>query len=355
METLKVSALDGEHRALGARMGSFGGWDMPISYAGTVGEHTAVRTSCGVFDVSHLGKILVTGQGAAALLDRALTRDIATIQQGEARYTLMLDENAGIVDDMIVYGIPEGLLVVPNASNVDEVERRLLDTQKEMNLSDADVRQTDDVILALQGPRSREVLDKVISGVPAIEYMHIAGAAPYTIARSGYTGEHGYEIFAKREDAVSLWRALLSAGVTPAGLAARDTLRLEMGYPLHGSDIDRTTTPKEALLMWAVKKNAPFTGSDALAEKQKSKTLIGILMSDRAIPRHGCVVATRDGTTLGEVTSGTFSPTLKTGIALAYVKPDAVGVGDHVSVDVRGKRGTGVVKKPPFVGSSPKT
>ncbi|MGH2830121.1 MAG: hypothetical protein ACRDJM_06530, partial [Actinomycetota bacterium] len=225
------SPLDAEHRALGAHMGAFAGWEMPISYGGTVSEHLAVRERAGVFDVSHLGKILVAGDGARALLDRALTNRMLDLEDGRARYTLMLDVDGGIVDDMIVYGLGDEMLVVPNASNVDEVERRLRDTP---GAGEVSIRRSNDAIVALQGRESRAILERVHPGVPALGYMRVAFAEPYGVARSGYTGEHGYEIFARPEDAPVLWKAILAAGVVPCGLAARDTLRLEMGYPLHG-------------------------------------------------------------------------------------------------------------------------
>jgi len=342
------SPLDAEHRALKAHMGAFAGWEMPISYAGTVAEHTAVRTDAGVFDVSHLGKILVSGDGAAAVLDAALTNRFVDLADGRARYTLMLDDEGGIVDDMIVYHLGDDYLVVPNASNVDEVERRLRVTGA------ATIERNDDAILALQGPRSRVVLDEVIKDVPMLGYMHMARAGEYGIARSGYTGEHGYEIFARAEQAPALWRAILAQGVTPCGLAARDTLRTEMGYPLHGNDIDRDTLPAEAGLQWAIGTNkAGFAGKAAIESKEPRKTIVGITMTERVIPRKGCPVAT-NGQTVGTCTSGTFSPTLKTGIALASVAPGSVKDGDIVTVDVRGKTGAGVVVKPPFVDATPK-
>lgn len=340
---MRLSPLDAEHRGLGAHMGSFGGWDMPISYAGTVGEHTAVRTDCGIFDVSHLGKIMVRGREAKAFLEQALTNRISDLPDGKARYTLMLNKRQGIVDDMIVYAFDQDVMVVPNASNVDEVEQRL--TQRGGGV---EIAQTSDAILALQGPRSRAVLDAVVPGVPAdLGYMTLAVAGPYRVARSGYTGEHGYEIFCDPADAPALWKSVLAEGVTPCGLAARDTLRLEMGYPLHGNDIDQDTTPAEAGILWAVRKELRET------LPPPRKTLVGIQMTDRAIPRRGCAVMAADNK-IGECTSGTFSPTLKAGIAMAYVEPGAVNVGDSVTVDVRGKQGAGVITDPPFVPSSPK-
>ncbi|MHB8513408.1 MAG: glycine cleavage system aminomethyltransferase GcvT [Actinomycetota bacterium] len=350
---MKTSPLDAQHHALGAKMAQFAGWNMPISYNGTVAEHTAVRSDVGVFDVSHLGKILVRGPNAASLLDRALTNSISTMPVRSARYTLMLDENAGIVDDMIVYAMhPHEFLVVPNASNVDEIERRLKTIEGAASI---EIRQLNDAILALQGPRSVEILEKIIGHVEPLDYMHIADTPPYRIARSGYTGEHGYEIFVASLEAPALWSSIIGAGVTPCGLGARDTLRLEMGYPLHGNDIDRSTRPDEAGLMWSVAKSkAEFEGKHALESGAPTKKLVGIKMTDRAIPRHGCPVIAPSGDKIGVVTSGTFSPTLKIGIGLAYVKPELSASGPEVIIDVRGKHGHATVSKPPFVSSNPR-
>lgn len=344
------SPLDAAHRALGAHMGVFAGWEMPISYEGTLAEHAAVRTGVGVFDVSHLGKIEVSGDAAAALLDRALTNRMLDLAPGRARYTLMLDDEGGIVDDMIVYARDESLLVVPNASNVDEVERRLRATPAE---GDATIVRRDDAIVAVQGPRSSEIVGE-IAGALGLGYMRCSSAGRLFVARSGYTGEHGYEIFALPGEAAGLWDAAVAAGATPCGLAARDTLRLEMGYPLHGNDIGRDTAPAEAGLSWAVGKDkAEFAGKAAIEGRAPRKTLVGIRMSDRVIPRRDAAVL-REGERIGSCTSGTFSPTLKTGIALAFVRPGSAEPGDKVEVEVRGKTGAGAIVTPPFVDRSPK-
>ncbi|MEX2555452.1 MAG: glycine cleavage system aminomethyltransferase GcvT [Actinomycetota bacterium] len=350
------SPLDAAHRALGAHMGSFAGWEMPISYAGTIAEHTAVRQRVGMFDVTHLGTIGVRGAGAGELLDRVLSNRMTDLAPGRARYTLILDDNAGIVDDIIVYAfLPGEFLVVPNASNVDEVERRLRDRAS----SGVGIEQLLRAKIAVQGPSSREALTSVIHNVPGLGYMRCAVVGDVAIARSGYTGEHGYEIFTTAELAPTLWEGLLAEvkarGGEPCGLAARDTLRLEMGYPLHGNDIDTATTPREAHLDWAVAVSKDhFVGKPAFEANPPRKELVGLKMVDRVIPRHGATVELR-GRTLGTVTSGTFSPTLKTGIALAYVEPPGSLVeGDDVEVVVRGKRGKARVTRPPFVPRSPK-
>jgi aminomethyltransferase len=350
----KRSPLDAAHRALGAHMGVFAGWDMPISYAGTIAEHTAVRERVGIFDVSHLGKLLVRGPGAAAILDRVLSNRMSDLTPGRARYSLILNEAAGIVDDLIVYALGDGeLLVVPNAANVDEVERRI-----RAAADGAEVEHLAWATIAVQGPRSDPVMSSVIDGLPELGYMRCARVDDVAVARSGYTGERGYEVFAPAAAAPSLWAAFAEAirreGGEPAGLAARDTLRLEMGYPLHGNDIDPSTTPREAHLDWAVATSKEtFVGKDAYESEPPHKELIGIRMEDRVIPRRGAQVLL-GGRSVGEVTSGTFSPTLKIGIALAYVEPGSLPVGEPVVLEVRGKKGSGRVTRPPFVDRSPK-
>jgi len=330
---------------------------MPISYGGTVGEHTAVRERAGIFDVSHLGKLMVRGAGAARVLDRALSNRMTDLTPGRARYSLILNDEAGIVDDLIVYALGDGeLLVVPNAANAGEVERRIRDL--ETGADDAEVERLDWATIAVQGPRSDDAMRAVVAGLPQLGYMRCARIDDIAVARSGYTGERGYELFAPAAEAPALWDALLSAvrdaGGEPAGLAARDTLRLEMGYPLHGNDIDPGTTPREAHLDWAVAASKEtFVGKDAYEANPPRKELIGIRMEDRVIPRRGATVLS-GGRVVGEATSGTFSPTLKIGIALAYVQPGSLPAGEKVEVEVRGKRGVGRVTRPPFVDRSPK-
>lgn len=351
----KRSPLDAAHRMLGSHMGTFAGWEMPISYAGTIAEHTAVRERVGIFDVSHLGKLMVRGDDAPALLDRVLSNRITDLEPGRARYTLILNEDAGIEDDLIVYALAPGeLLVVPNAANVDEVERRI----REKAPSDVEIEHLPWSTIAVQGPVSDVVVRGVLAELPELGYMRCARLADVAVARSGYTGERGYEVFAPPERSLELWDALLGRardeGGEPAGLAARDTLRLEMGYPLHGSDIDTSTTPREAHLDWAVATSKEeFVGKEAYESRPPMKELIGVRMDDRVIPRRGATVL-QGRRTLGEVTSGTFSPTLKIGIALAYVTPGSLAEGEKVEIEVRRKRGLGRVTHPPFVESSPK-
>jgi aminomethyltransferase len=357
---LKKSPLHERHVELGAKMAEFGGWQMPLEYpSGVVKEHTAVRESVGLFDVSHLGKAVVRGPGAAAFVNATLTNDLARIAPGKAQYTLCCDATTGgIVDDLIAYLHGDDLVfLVPNAANTAEVVR-LLATAAPAGVEVVD-EHDDHAILAVQGTRSDEVLTKI--GLPTgHDYMSFATAsfdgAAVTVCRTGYTGERGYEIVAPNDVAVRLWDALTAAGgefgMLPCGLGARDTLRTEMGYPLHGQDISRDVTPNEARLGWAVgwKKEA-FWGRDALlAEKQRgpARLLRGLVATGRGIPRPGMRVLLVADVPLGEVTSGTFSPTLRKGVGLALLASQ-VGEGAEVSVDVRGRREVFTLTKPPFV------
>jgi aminomethyltransferase len=356
---LKQSALHDRHVALGAKFAEFGGWEMPLEYAGVVKEHTAVRTTVGIFDVSHLGKLVVRGDGAQEFVNRCLTNDLGRIEKGKAQYTLCCDDaTGGVVDDLIVYlKDDDHLLLVPNAANSAEVLRRLQAAAPE-GVSIADHHESH-AVLAVQGTRSDEVLDAV--GLPTGHgYMSFTEApfagADVVVCRTGYTGERGYELIAPNEVAGELWDALLDAGaayeIQPCGLGARDTLRTEMGYPLHGQDISLDITPVQARLGWAIgwKKDA-FWGKDKLQTEREQGprvTLRGLVAQGRGIPRpHRSVRLTRD-LPIGEITSGTFSPTLKKGVALALVNSQ-VEDGAEVSVDVRGREEVFVVTKPPFV------
>lgn len=365
------SPLHDRHEALGAKFSEFGGWSMPLEYpTGVVKEHAAVREGVGIFDVSHLGKLIVRGPGAVEFLNSTLTNDLHRIGPGKAQYSLVVDDaTGGIVDDVFTYYRDDDyVLVVPNASNNEEVRRRLVAAAPEgVEVLD---RHRDYVVLAIQGTRSDEVVAGV--GLPAgHEYLSFVEApwaagdaapdpdAPVIVCRTGYTGERGYELIAPSALAPALWDALMDAGVehglVPAGLGARDTLRTEMGYPLHGQDISSSITPNEARLGWAVGWKKPaFWGRDKLLAEREAgprRKLVGLVSTGRAIPRpHMSVRLLRD-VPLGEVTSGTFSPTLKKGIALALV---ASSVNDEaeVTVDVRGRPEVFQITKPPFVQPS---
>jgi aminomethyltransferase len=360
----KHTPLEEEHRALGARMGPFAGWLMPIEYAGTLAEHRAVREAVGLFDLTHLGKVVVEGPGAKEVLQAALTNDLSGVAVGDAQYNLVLNERGGIVDDLIVYRTGQArYLVVPNAANTTAVHAAILDRSS----GPVDVVLRSDIgLIAPQGPRSPDLVGQVFPGAAELEFMHGA-EMPYrgermVVSRSGYTGEPGFELFVPEHLAVHLWRELVDRGkpmgLEPCGLGARDTLRLEMGYPLHGNDISEERTPLEAGLAWAVAlEKGDFPGRDALLRQKEEgvpSRLWGLRMLGRLIPRPHYQVFAGDQL-VGETTSGTFSPTLKAGIAMAYLWPrERFSPGDQVEIDVRGRRGTAVVAKPPFVDSTPR-
>jgi glycine cleavage system T protein (aminomethyltransferase) len=368
-EERKRSPLDAVHRRLGAKMGPFAGWEMPIEYAGTLSEHRAVRQAVGLFDLTHLGKVEVGGPGARAALQHALSGDLDRLEgPGAAQYTLCLTDDGTIVDDLIVYWTAEGYLLVPNAANWPKVAGAVRASAEALGGPEVEVVPRPDVaVLAVQGPRAPELLGGLFpTEVGGLEYMHATqvtyAGESLRLARSGYTGERGYELLVPGELAAKLWDELLDRGgplgAVPAGLGARDTLRLEMGYPLHGNDISTRTDPFEARLGWAVAMGKPaFRGRDALVERKAAgpapQLLVGLVSADRLIPRHGMAVLAGDRR-VGEVTSGTFSPSLRYGIALAYVERGWTEPGTELEVDVRGKRGAVRVTRPPFVDASPK-
>lgn len=356
--------LESRHRDHGATFAPFGGWLMPVSYAGTVGEHTATRSAVGLFDVSHLGKALVSGPGAAEFANAAFTNDLRRIGPGKAQYTLCCTPDGGVIDDLIAYYVDDDeIFLVPNAANTAAVVAALKESAPQ------GVTVTDEhrsrAVLAVQGPRSAEVLNAL--GLPAqMDYMAFVDAdyrgVPVRVCRTGYTGEHGYELLPDWDDAAVLFDALAAAvdtcGGQLAGLGARDTLRTEMGYPLHGHELSPAISPLQARCGWAVgwSKDA-FWGRDALlAEKQAGprRTLRGLRAVGRGVPRAGMTVL-HGSDPVGVVTSGTFSPTLNTGIALALLDTGArVSDGDAVSVDVRGRPLECEVVKPPFVDVNPR-
>jgi aminomethyltransferase len=351
------SPLRQRHLELGAKLLEFGGWEMPLSYpTGVVAEHMAVRQAAGLFDVSHLGSIWVEGPVAAGWLNELFTNDLALAPPGRAQYTLLLTPEGGVVDDIIVWHLLDGCWVIPNAANTGAVGDVMEEFPAPPDVNGID-RSTEMAILALQGPKAKEVA--AAAGLPfpgrfdVLSLEEREGAA----AGTGYTGEDGCEYMVPFEDAEAVWDLILEAGtpmgVTPCGLGARDTLRLEMGYPLHGHEMDETVTPYEAGLGWVVKLDkGDFRGSDAISGGAAAapRRLIGITMRDRGIPRMDCPVSV-GGDALGVVTSGNHSPVLGTGIALARVDRAAkLATGAPIEVDIRGKRAGGVVTTPPFVG-----
>ena len=366
MTDLLRSPLYDRHVTLGAKLADFGGWEMPIEYGasggGVLKEHAAVREAVGVFDVSHLGKARVRGAGAADFVNRALSNDLGRIRPGKAQYTLCCDDpTGGVVDDLIAYYFADDhVFLIPNAANTAEVVRRLAAAAPDgVTVTD---EHHDYGVHAVQGPRSAELLGRL--GLPADhEYMSYTvsrwAGDELVVCRTGYTGEHGYELLPPAGQAGGLWDALLDAGAElgarPCGLGARDTLRTEMGYPLHGQDLSLQITPVQARSGWAVGWKKPeFWGRDALVREREAgpaRLLWGLEALERGIPRPHLPVLAGD-TTVGEVTSGTFSPTLRKGIGLALLSTAAgVGDGDRVVVDVRGRPVPARVVKPPFVPS----
>jgi aminomethyltransferase len=353
--------LHDRHQSVGARFAEFSGWEMPLQFSGVVDEHTAVRERVGIFDVSHLGKATVSGSGARAFVDSCLTNALDKIVPGKAQYTLCCDDpTGGVVDDLITYlRSDDDLLLIPNAANCAEVVRRLTDAAP-VGIAVRDEHNRH-AIMAVQGPRSDETL-AAIELPTGHDYMAFDTATwqdvPVIVCRTGYTGERGYELVVPWDDAGPVWDALLAAGephgILRCGLGARDTLRTEMGYALHGQDLSLDITPVQAGAAWAVGWDKPaFWGRAVLVAERAagpSRRLRGIGAVGRGIPRPGMPV-TVDGEQVGTVTSGTFSPTLRKGIGLALLRPE-IAFGDSVSVDVRGRLEQFEVVKVPFVQPS---
>jgi aminomethyltransferase len=342
-QTLLQTPLHDRHVALGARMVPFAGWEMPVQYEGVIQEHRAVRTDAGVFDVSHMGEIEVEGPRAQEFLESLLSRNLDKLAPGHAQYTLLTNEAGGIIDDLIVYRLEEcRYLLVVNASNRDADFRWI----KEREVSGSDVRDISDeyALLAVQGPNAIEKL-----GLPAAPAFTFAEAeidgTQVMVNRTGYTGEDGCELLCMAEDSGALWDAVLARGVTPCGLGARDTLRLEACFPLHGNDISPETDPISAGLGWTCALEKEFTGVDVLRtikEQGPERRLVAFVMEEKAIPRQGMPI---EGG--GEVTSGSHSPMLDVGIGMGYVPSAQAKPGTELTIDVRGKpRKARVVKKP---------
>ena len=342
-ETLLHTPLHDRHVELGARMVPFAGWEMPVQYEGVIPEHRAVRTDAGVFDVSHMGELEVEGPRAGELLQGALSNDLDRISPGQAQYTLLTNEDGGIIDDLIVYRVGDhSYLLVVNASNRATAYDRL----KEREIPGSDVRDVSDecALLAVQGPRAIERLG--LLPAPAFTFAEATlYGVEVMVNRTGYTGEDGCELLCMSEDAVQLWDAVLDRGVVPCGLGARDTLRLEVCYPLHGNDIGPETDAISAGLGWACALDKEFEGVEVLRRVKAEgpeRRLVAFVMEDKAIPRHG--MAIEGG---GEVTSGTHSPMLDIGIGMGYVPAAQAQPGTELTIDVRGRpRRARVVKKP---------
>jgi aminomethyltransferase len=356
------TALDARHRALGARMIPFAGWDMPVQYRGLVEEHNAVRTAAGLFDLSHMGELYVTGPDAAAALDYALVTAPGKLAVGRAHYSMIVDTNGGVLDDLIVYRLGDTrYMVVPNASNAATVSSALGERLANFDavLDDASMRTS---LVAIQGPRAAEILQPFVDvDLKTIKYYSgtqtTACGVPAILARTGYTGEDGFELFVAWDDAARVWDTLLEAGtprgLVPAGLGARDTLRLEAGMPLYGNELNRDTTPFEAGLgrLVSFAKPGDFVGRAALehAKDHPRKALVGLKLTDRGIARIGYPVYLPAATVAcGSITSGTASPTLGHAIAMSYVPVDKTAIGGAIEVGIRDQRAGAEVVPMPF-------
>jgi aminomethyltransferase len=359
---MKSSPLNDKHLALNAKMADFGGWMMPIEYpgAGVLAEHAAVRERVGLFDVSHLGKASVVGHGSLDFLNQCLTNDLKKIENGSAQYTLLCTPSGGVVDDLIAYrNSADDFFLVPNASNTTDVVKVL----QEKAPAGIEVKNLHNefAVLAVQGPLAPQVLAQlgIMTDIDYMAFTHVSiSGADVIVCRTGYTGELGYELLPKVEDASRVWDAITDVispmGGLVCGLGARDTLRTEMGYPLHGHELSLQISPVEASASWAVGwKKESFIGSEFLKGQKEggaSRKSFAIKSLDRGIPRAGMSVKNSKGEIVGEITSGTFSPSLKIGIGLALLNSD-VEIGQTLLIDVRGRDSQCEVVKLPFVTS----
>ena len=352
-EDLRRTPLYDEHKSLGARLVDFAGWEMPVQYEGIKAEHEAVRTRAGLFDVSHMGEAVFRGPDAEKAVQRLVTRDVGRLSDGQAGYSAVCYENGGTVDDVIVYKRPDDFLIVVNASNREKDLAHFRENTEDLDVDVAD--ESDDwSLLALQGPEAANILsgltDTDLSELKPFRFAEGAVAGAQTlISRTGYTGEDGFELYLSPEDAPRVWRELLGAGATPAGLGARDTLRLEAGMCLYGNELDPETTPLEARIGFAVHldKEEEFIGQEALRREKEEglrKKLVGFELDGRGIARHDHEVKVGDET-VGRVTSGTLSPTLNRAIGLALVSP---GVEDRFEVVIRNRSVEAHTVQPPF-------
>ncbi|WP_179375638.1 glycine cleavage system aminomethyltransferase GcvT [Winogradskyella wichelsiae] len=357
---MKDTALSATHEALGAKMVPFAGYNMPVQYEGVNIEHETVRKAVGVFDVSHMGEFLIEGPNALSLIQKVSSNDASKLEIGNAQYSCLPNDDNGVVDDLIIYKLKEETyLLVVNASNIEKDWNWITsknDIGAEMrNLSE------DYSLLAIQGPKAVEAMQSVTShDLSAIKFYNFivgdfAGIENVIISATGYTGSGGFEIYCKNTEVKQVWDKVFEAGadfgIKPIGLAARDTLRLEMGYCLYGNDIDDTTSPIEAGLSWVCKFNKEFTNSEALkAEKERKpeRKLVAFKLDERGIPRHGYIILDAEGQIIGEVTSGTMSPSLNIGIGMGYVSKSFATIDSKIFIQVRKKAIPATVVKPPF-------
>lgn len=358
---MKNTALTDVHISLGAKMVPFAGFNMPVQYAGINSEHESVRNSVGVFDVSHMGEFILKGEWALDLIQRVSANDASKLFDGKIQYTYLPNETGGIVDDILVYRIDEKTyLLVVNASNIEKDWEWI----SKFNTEGVEMKDISDKtsLLAVQGPKSIDVLQKLTDiDLSALDYYSFkkgvfAGIKNVLISATGYTGAGGFEIYFENTNAKLIWDAIFEAGkeygITPVGLGARDTLRLEMGFCLYGNDIDETTSPLEAGLGWVTKFTKDFTNSENLKKEKETgivNKLIGFELLDRGIARHDYEIQDSSGTNIGRVTSGTQSPTLQKPIGLGYVKKEFSKEGSEIFVNIRNKAVKAVVVKPPFI------
>jgi len=357
---MKDTALSAIHAALGAKMVPFAGYNMPVSYQGINIEHQTVREKVGVFDVSHMGEFFVTGPNALSLIQRVCSNDASKLEDGQAQYSCFPNQDGGVVDDLIVYRIAvEKWLLVVNASNIDK-DWAWINLHNTMGAS---LENSSDhySLLAIQGPKAIQAMQSLTQeNLSAIKFYTFkmntfAGVENVIISATGYTGSGGFEIYCKNTQVAKIWTKVLEAGadwgIQPIGLAARDTLRLEMGYCLYGNDIDDTTSPLEAGLGWITKFNKDFINSESLKKQKEigvSKTLVGFELSQRGIPRQGYAIVDAQGNSIGRVTSGTMSPSMGKGIGLGYVPVALKEVGSQIHIQIRNKIVPAMVVKLPF-------
>lgn len=357
---MKNTALSHIHEALGAKMVPFAGYNMPVSYEGVVAEHETVRNAVGVFDVSHMGEFLITGPNALALIQKVTTNDASKLEEGQAQYSCLPNANGGIVDDLIIYKLEaEEYLLVVNASNIEK-DWNWIASQNDVDAQMKDISEGYS-LLAIQGPKAVEAMQSLTSvDLSAINFYtfkvaDFAGIEHVIISATGYTGSGGFEIYCKNSEVEQVWKKVLEAGadfgIKPIGLAARDTLRLEMGYCLYGNDIDDTTSPLEAGLGWITKFTKDFTNSEHLKQQKEDgirRKLIGFELQERGIPRQGYEIIGTEGNVIGNVTSGTMAPSVNKGIGMGYVTKELSAPGTKIFIQIRKNKVPAIVVKPPF-------
>lgn len=355
MENKRTSLYE-EHKKLGAKIFPFAGWEMPLQYTSVKEEHLAVRNSAGIFDVSHMGQVCISGKDAESFLQYIVPQDISRLNQGKAVYTMLVNEDGGIIDDLIIYKLPDKYLIIINASRIEQDFDRMLSQKRNFDVK-IENKSDEMSMIALQGPKSVEIMIKIGIGVEHHpERFNIKELNGMYIARTGYTGEDGFELILDNKEAVNLWRKLMEAGARPIGFAARDSLRLEAFYPLYGQDMDESTTPIEASLSWTVPqdKHNDYAGKDIILNQLKTKNvkkkLVKFKMLDKSIPRHDYRIynANED---IGRVTSGGFSPCAETGIGLGYIdSPGSFAEGAKINIMIRGiLHPAEIIKKPVYI------